>query len=149
MIHHVKPRCQNSKILFDSVPHKPKLLFLIIQFFAFIIIYNPTMELGGVLVPSYRNRVVIFLKLVFIFWTHHHFLRLILIFWELLYFSRPSWGCLYFYSVTLFFMLSVFIEGIFISSISRVTFICWGYLTFCGQLQKWLLNFYFLVDILK
>ena len=28
--------------------------------FAFII-YNPTMELGGVLVPTYRNRVVIFL----------------------------------------------------------------------------------------
>ena len=27
--------------------------------FAFII-YNPTMELGGVLVPTYRNRVVIF-----------------------------------------------------------------------------------------
>ena len=29
--------------------------------FAFII-YNPTMELGGVLVPTYRNRVVIFLS---------------------------------------------------------------------------------------
>ena len=29
-------------------------------FEADIIIYNPTMELGGVLVPTYRNRVVIF-----------------------------------------------------------------------------------------
>ena len=33
MIQHVKPRCPNSKILFDSVPHKPKWLFLQIKFY--------------------------------------------------------------------------------------------------------------------
>ena len=37
----------------------PPVRFCVPPPFAFII-YNPTMELGGVLVPTYRNRVVIF-----------------------------------------------------------------------------------------
>ena len=60
--------CQSVTLVRFCVPPlcvsvSPPVRFCVPPPFAFII-YNPTMELGGVLVPTYRNRVVIFILYV-------------------------------------------------------------------------------------